>query len=158
MAKEKMKNDTVVIGLGNTIMTDEGIGCAVVGHLIALKSKFPEIDFVEAGTGGMNLLHIISGRKKVIIIDCALMGAEPGIIKRFTPENVKSVKRLSHYSLHDVDVLKVIEMSRQLGECPEEIVIFGIEPMRIEHGRQLSETLSAKLEGYTRCVKEELLA
>ena len=105
-----MKNETVVVGLGNTIMTDEGIGCAIVSHFAARQSEFDKVDFIEAGTGGINLLHIISGRKKVILVDCALMGTEPGTIKRFTPEEVKSIKQLSHYSLHEVDVLQVIEM------------------------------------------------
>ncbi len=151
-----MKKDTVVIGLGNTLMADEGIGCVIVGHFISRLEKYPGIEFVDAGTGGMNLLHIISDRKKAIIIDCAVMGAEPGTIKRFTPEQAKSVKQLSHYSLHEADVLQIIEMSRKLGECPETIVIFGIEPARVEHGRKLSETLSRRLTEYIKTIEKEL--
>jgi hydrogenase maturation protease len=156
VAKEKMKKDTVVIGLGNTLMGDEGIGCVIAGRLLSQQEKYPGIEFIDAGSGGMSLLHIISGRKKAVIIDCAVMGAEPGTIKRFTPEQTKSVKQLSHYSLHEADVLQIIEMSRRLGECPETIVILGIEPGSVEHGRELSDALSGRLSEYIKTIEKEL--
>jgi len=156
VAKEKMKSDTVIVGLGNILMADEGIGCVIAGHLLSQQEKYPGIEFVDAGTGGMNLLHIISGRKKAIIIDCAVMGTEPGTIKRFTPEQTKSIKQLSHYSLHEADVLQIIEMSRKLGQCPEQIIIFGIEPYRIESGRGLNKKLSAGLSEYIKTIEKEL--
>ncbi len=151
-----MNKDVVVVGLGNTLMADEGIGCVIASRFLSQQEKYPGVEFIDAGTGGMSLLHIISGRGKVIIIDCAIMGTEPGTIKRFTPEEAKSVKQLSNYSLHEGDVLKIIEMARKLGQYPEQIIIFGIEPQRIETGRQLSERLSAKLTEYTKIISEEL--
>ena len=83
----------------------------------------------------MSLLHLIANRKKAIIIDCAKMGAKPGTIRRFTADEVQSVKKLSHFSLHEVDILQVINLSKQLGECPDEIVFFGIEPESLEPGQ-----------------------
>lgn len=151
-----MKKDVVVVGLGNILMTDEGVGSAIVASFSAYSQKYPLVEFIDAGTGGMKLLHTIAGRKKVIIVDCALMGTGPGTIKRFTPEQVQSVKKLSHYSLHEADVLKIIEMSRKLGQCPEKIVIFGIEPQRVEFGRELSRTLSERLTEYITTIEKEL--
>ncbi|MFA5423911.1 MAG: hydrogenase maturation protease [Phycisphaerae bacterium] len=151
-----MKNEIAVVGLGNTIMADEGIGCVLVGLLLARQEEFPDIDFIEAGCGGINLLHIMAERKKVILIDCALMGTEPGTIKRFTPEQAQSVKKLAHFSLHEVDVMKVIEMARRLNQCPEEIIIFGIEPQKVEHGRELSDVLSRRLNEYVAIIEKEL--
>ncbi|MFA5424413.1 MAG: hydrogenase maturation protease, partial [Phycisphaerae bacterium] len=107
-----MKNEIAVVGLGNTIMADEGIGCVIAEVLSKGQAKYPGVEFIEAGCGGINLLHIMAERKKVIIIDCAIMGTEPGKIKRFTPEQAQSVKKLAHFSLHEVDVMKVIEMAR----------------------------------------------
>ncbi len=156
VAKEKMKKDVVVVGLGNVLMADEGIGCAIAGVLSARREEYPNVEFIDAGTGGMKLLHIIAGRKKVIVVDCALMRTKPGTIRRFTPEEVQSVKKLAHYSLHEADVLKVIEMSGKLGQSPQNIVIFGIEPQRIEPGRKLSETLSHRLPEYAATIEKEL--
>src|SRR5512140_646921 len=122
-----MAKDIIVLGLGNVLMSDEGIGIYIVNELQKQAAKFPNTEFMDAGTGGMNVLHLIANRKKAIIIDCALMGQTAGTIRKFTPGDVKSVKQVSHFSLHDVDILKVLEISNQLGECPQEIILFGIE-------------------------------
>jgi len=124
-----MKKETIVLGLGNPLMGDEGIGVKLIEILKSVSADFPEADFVDAGTGGMSLLHLIAGRKRAVIIDCAIMGEKPGTIRRFSPDEVKTVKQLRHLSLHEVDILKVIELARRLEECPEEIIFFGIEPL-----------------------------
>ncbi len=152
-----MKKDLVVIGLGNPLMSDEGIGVRVVERLSQVGGeKWPDVEFVDAGTGGLSILYHIEGRRKAILIDCAFMGAEPGVIRRFNPDEVESTKALAHQSLHEMDVLKVLEMSSQLGQSPEEVVIFGIEPEVVESGLTLSETLNGQLEHYISVIIEEL--
>jgi hydrogenase maturation protease len=143
------KKNTVVIGLGNLLLSDEGIGVHLVRRLLNQQHKFPFVEFIDAGSGGMSVLHLIANRKKAIIIDCAKMGAKSGTMKRFTADDVRSVKKLSHYSLHEADILRVINLSKHLGECPREIVFFGIEPESLSPGQELSETLSAKIDAYT---------
>jgi hydrogenase maturation protease len=150
------KKDTVVIGLGNLLLSDEGIGVHLVRCLSSQQDKFPKVDFLDAGEAGMSLLHLIANRKKAVIIDCAKMGASPGKIKRFTPDDVQSIKKLSQYSLHEADILQVVRLSQQLGECPEEVVFFGIEPGSLEPGRELSETISDKLDSYAEDIRKEL--
>ncbi|MDD5134342.1 MAG: HyaD/HybD family hydrogenase maturation endopeptidase [Phycisphaerae bacterium] len=152
----KIKNDVIVLGLGNPLMSDEGIGGFIINRLLEKKDSYPNIDFVDAGTGGMSLLHLIEGRKKVIIIDCAYMGKPPGSIVRFTIEQVQSIKKLLHYSLHEIDILKVIDLAQQLNQCPDEIVIFGIEPEKIELREGLSPTLQKKTDEYIETIKEEM--
>lgn len=156
MTNQSPKNDTVVIGLGNVLLSDEGIGIHLIRRLLNKQGEFPKVDFLDAGSGGMNVLHLIANRKKAIIIDCAKMGAKSGTMKRFTPEDVQSVKHLSHYSLHEADILQVINLSKQLGECPQKIVFFGIEPESLGLGQELSETLSAKIDIYTADICKEL--
>ncbi|MCK4960173.1 MAG: hydrogenase maturation protease, partial [Planctomycetes bacterium] len=108
-------------------------------------------------TGGMALLTHFSGRKKAILIDCALMGTEPGTIKRFTPDDVTTVKKLAHQSLHEADILKIIDLAKQFAECPEEIIIFGIEPQVIEQKSQLSQPLKQNLDNYIETILKELM-
>ena len=153
-----MKKETIVIGLGNPLMADEGIGIKLVKLLISAFGENARADFVDAGTGGMTVLTYIANRKKAVIIDCALMNTKPGTIKRFTPDQVKTVKELAHLSLHEIDILKVIELSKQLGECPEQIVFFGIEPEIIEQKNELSEVLTKKLDDYIEMISKELVA
>jgi len=151
-----MKRQTIVLGLGNPLMADEGVGTALIERLDRVAGQYPDVDFVDAGTGGMTLLHLLHGPGKAILIDCARMGAAPGTIRRFTPEKVESVKMLTHQSLHEADIMRIIEIARQLDQCPQEIVIFGIEPEKIELDRQLSQTLSAGLDGYVELIRREL--
>jgi hydrogenase maturation protease len=84
------------------------------------------------------------------------MSEEPGVIKKFTPQEIKSTKVLAHQSLHEADLIKVIDLAGQLGQCPAEIVIFGIEPEVVEPGAGLSETLAGKLEHYVSVVCQKL--
>ena len=151
-----MNKETIVLGLGNPLMGDEGIGIKLIEMLQSASGDFPEADFVDAGTGGMSLLHLIAGRRKAVIIDCCIMGAEPGTIKQSTPDQVKTVKQLTHLSLHEVDIIKVIDLARQLGECPEEITFFGIEPETVTQQMELSDILTDRLAQYIETIKAQL--
>ncbi len=150
------KKDVIVIGLGNMLLSDEGIGVHLVRRLSKQQDKFPLTDFIDAGLAGMSLLHLIANRKRAVIIDCAQMGAEPGTIRRFASDEVQSVKQLSHYSLHEADILQVINLSKQLGECPGEIVFLGIQPEMLNPGQNLSKTLSDRLDAYIADICKEL--
>lgn len=152
-----MKNKTVVLGLGNPLMADEGIAIEIVEALSGEAEKFAGVDFIDAGCGGMTLLHYFEGRDKAVIIDCAFMETEPGTIRRFTPEDVTSVKKLSHHSLHEVDILNVIKLAEQMGSCPEEIVFFGIEPKSVEQQQSLTPLLQERLADYLEVIKRELV-
>lgn len=150
----------IVIGLGNPLMADEGIGTAVVGALAGLAEagKLPtdEVEYLDGGCGGMYLLHSIEGRKKVILIDCAKMGLPPGTLRRFTPDDVATVKQMTHLSLHEVDILRVIELAKMIGQCPDQIVIFGIQPQTIEPRMALTETLQTQLPDYLAHIVKEI--
>lgn len=151
-----MRKNTVVLGLGNPLMSDEGIGGFLVEKLQTQADNFPNVEFIDAGTGGMAMLHLIEDRKKAVLIDCSYMNTAPGTIKKFTPQQVQSVKKLMHYSLHEVDILKVLDIVRQLGSCPQQMVIFGIEPSVIELGTSLSDIVTAKIDDYITAITEEL--
>ncbi len=151
-----MKKSVIVIGLGNTLMSDEGVGVRVVQRLSDFADRFPLVDFVDAGTGGVSILHLIRGKDKAIFIDCARMGEKPGVIRKFTPQEIKSAKVLAHQSLHEADLIKIIDLAGQLGQCPDEIIIFGIEPEVIEPGTDLSKALAGKVEHYVCVVHREL--
>lgn len=151
-----MKNDIVVLGLGNPLMSDEGIGGFLIDKLLKNNDSYPHVDFIDAGTGGLAILRLVADRKKAIIIDCAHMGKKPGTMVKFSLQEVQSVKKLLHYSLHEIDILKVIELASQLDQCPDKIVIFGIEPEKIALGDGLSLALQKKTNEYIETIKSEL--
>jgi hydrogenase maturation protease len=151
-----MKSKIAVLGLGNPIMTDEGIGAVLIKRLAAYADRFPQIDFIDAGTGGMKLIHLLEGLDRVVFIDCAFMKTAPGTMRRFTLDEVLSTKELPDLSLHEGDLLQILRMARQLGTCPAEVIIFGIEPERMEPGQCLTPTVAGKLENYCREILAEL--
>lgn len=151
-----MKQVIAVLGLGNDLMSDEGIGVVLVRRMSQRSKDFPKVDFVDGGTGGLALLYQIEGRQKVVFIDCAYMGAEPGTLKRFTLEQVQSTKELPGHSLHEADLLNILRMAQQLGHCPDEVVILGIEPQTVAVGQELTETLQGSLDDYLHAVEQEL--
>jgi len=146
----------VVIGLGNLLLSDEGVGVHVIRALEEQAASFPEVDLLDLGAGGLSVLYAISGRRKAILVDCALMGEPPGTLRRFAPEEVRTVKALSGFSLHEGDLVRVLELARELGQAPEEVVIFGIQPADVSPGQELSPILQGRLQEYVDRVAAEL--
>ncbi len=153
-----MKNPVVVLGLGNPLMADEGIGVHLLERLTKLASQYPGVDFVDVGTASVSVLLQIEGRRKAVFIDCAFMGEEPGAIRRFTPEDVRSTKMLTRRSLHETDLLHILDLAKQLGQGPQEVVIFGVQPEQVRLGRDLSAALSCRIDAYLSQIVRELRA
>ncbi len=151
-----MRRPTVVLGLGNPLMADEGVGVAIVQCLAHKAADYPEVDFVDAGTGGLAIVHQLDGRAKAIFVDCAFMGQTPGTIQRFTPDQVASVKSISGLSGHQADLLRILDMAKALGQCPAEVVFFGIEPERVTPGEGLSQCLEGRWPEYMQLISMEL--
>jgi hydrogenase maturation protease len=151
-----MRKSVVVLGLGNPLMADEGIGVVLIERLTETAGEYPSVDFIDAGTGGMSVLYHIEGRRKAVIVDCAFMGAPPGTIRRFTPDEVRSTKVLAHQSLHEADLMRILAMAGELGQAPDQVVLFGIEPERVEPGIGLSRTLRDRIDAYRSAILQEL--
>ncbi|MBU4199071.1 MAG: hydrogenase maturation protease [Verrucomicrobia bacterium] len=147
---------TVVIGLGNTLMSDEGIGVHLVRALVVRANQFPAVDFRELGTAGMAVLHTLAGRRKAVLLDCVRMNEPPGAIRRFNPDQVASGKVLPGFSLHEGDLLEILALSRRLGEFPGTVILFGIQPASLDVGDSLSPVLAARFEEYLRLIAAEL--
>lgn len=129
----------VIIGVGNLLLMDEGIGIHVINELE--KHKLPEnVDIYDGGTGGFKLIDLIHEAKMVIFIDAVETGKAPGTITTFKSEDVRSIYPKKKYSLHDTDLLEVIKMAELL-DNPPEIEIVGIQPKIINYGLTPSKEL-----------------
>jgi hydrogenase maturation protease len=146
----------LIICLGNPLMRDEGVGIRLASELQNHLADNSDVEVTDMGTGGLSVIHAIEGRQKVIFVDCAIMGQPPGLIKRFTPEQVRSNKVRMRYSAHEGDLLNTLDLSRRLGQCPENIVIFGIEPKEITHDQGLTSTLENNIQQYVQTILKEL--
>jgi len=126
-----------IIGVGNYLMCDEGVGIHAVSALREL--DWPEdVEIIDGGTPGVALLHLIEGRELAIIIDCADFGGNPGEIKTFDPDKLQRDDH-AEISLHATDLLSALALARTTGNYPKKIVIVGIQPKEIKMGTKLSE-------------------
>lgn len=136
-------------------MTDEGVGIYIVEE-IARRGLLPDnIEIDDLGTGNMNIIHAIADRDKVVLVDCAKMGEEPGTIRRFSMSDVVSKKVKSNWSAHEGDLLDLLELSKTLEQLPGQVVLFGIEPHTIDHGQELTPCLQDRFEDYISAVISE---
>lgn len=117
---------TRIIGLGNSILTDDGIGITVVNEL----QKLPEgcgLDVVTSEAAGLALLELMSGWDRVVIVDAIKFdNLEPGTILRLDPADLRTSLRLR--SVHEIDLPTALEFGRKLNiPMPEEVEIIGIQ-------------------------------
>ena len=132
-----------IIGIGNPLMSDDGAGVAV---LDILKESVPSaVEIIELGSGGLALLHKMESFDRVVLADAVDFGGQPGEVRVFSPDDVNSVKTIG-YSLHDVDILKVIELAGQMNQCPERIMIAAIQPASLEHSTEMTPAVRDNLE------------
>jgi hydrogenase maturation protease len=148
---------TIVLGVGNPILKDDGVGIHVIRQLKKYVND-PNVTLDEAMTGGMNLLDMIIGYEKAILIDTVKMkGAKTGEVRRFSLRDFPSVHSSNP---HDVDLLEAIKLAEKLGEnrIPKEIVIVGISVNESQHvfGEQLSERMAKAVPKAVETVLSEL--
>ena len=148
---------TIVLGVGNPILKDDGAGIHVVRQLKKYV-KDPDVTLDEAMTGGMNLLDMIIGYEKAILIDTVKMkGVKTGEVRRFSLHDFPSVHSSNP---HDVNLLEALKLAEKLGETriPKEIVIVGISVNETQHvfGEQLSERMAKAVPKAVETVISEL--
>jgi len=143
------------VGVGNVLLRDEGIGVHVARALQEMRPAFPdgEVEVVDGGTSP-NAFDTAGGADKLIIIDAACGGGEPGTVYRFAPDGLSVEPRLLT-SLHDLGLLDSLRMMESLGNPPRDTVIIGVEPAEVDWGLELTPTLRDKLPDVVRLVVEE---
>jgi hydrogenase maturation protease len=116
---------TAVIGLGNPLLTDDGVGLAL---LEALRDDgWVDVDLVDGGTWGLSLLPVLADCERVLVIDAVKAGNEPGTVVRGRGEDVP---RLYRYPLspHQIDLTEVLAAAEMTGGVPAVMEVIGVEP------------------------------
>jgi hydrogenase maturation protease len=159
MLKYAMK-PLLVLGIGNILLRDEGVGVHVIetieADVAAGKLRLPDdVELYDGGTFGIDLIDVISGRRKVVCIDAVCVDAPPGTILKFSGDDLAR-KEVPDLSLHQVGLLETLAMARQLGSAPGEVVIFGIVPETIHSGLEMTTRVAAAVPKVIDMVLKEL--
>ncbi len=143
----------VVIGIGNLLASDDGVGIHAVRYL---QGKLPhDVPLVEGGVYGLDLLPCLEGRDKAVFIDAIDAGEEPGAVFRFAPEDVRASQAAPTMSQHDLGLYELIAAARLLGQCPESIIVIAVQVKSLEVGMELSPEVREALPHVHRLVAEE---
>jgi hydrogenase maturation protease len=151
---------TLILGIGNILLRDEGVGVHVVmalqGGVERGEIVLPDdVEVFDGGTFGLDLIDTIAGRRKVICIDAVEADAPPATVLRFTEADLAR-KPAANRSLHQLGLLETLMMARQLGAAPEEVVIFGIVPKSLEPGLEMTPEVAALVPRIVERVLKEL--
>ena len=117
---------TLVLGLGNPILGDDGVGIRVAQDLRERLTDRTDVDVIEADAGGLRILDLIVGYEKLVLIDSInLSDGKPGRVYRLTPHDLRFTTRVS--SPHDVNFATALDLGRRQGlPVPNQIEIYAI--------------------------------
>ncbi len=145
----------LVLGVGNVLMGDDGLGSRAVRAFEARYELPPGVEVIDGGTGGLALLELLQGFESVIVIDAILSGAEPGTIERYGGEELKGAKHPPRASAHQVGLYELIETARFSGHAPS-VTLIGVVPEKVLAGSGLSKTLQKTIGPVTEKIVDEL--
>ncbi len=135
---------TLILGLGNPILTDDGVGVKAARELerqVDLDA-YPNLTITEASAGGLRLMEVMLDFQRVVLIDAYYLNPEqtkPGTIHRLSLEDLRTVSPTQHStSAHDTSLVTALDAAKQMGyQIPEELIIYAVE---VENILEFSET------------------
>ncbi len=145
----------VVIGVGNLLKGDDGFGVRVIEALGG--EDLPEgVECIDGGTGGPTLMVHFEDARALILIDAVDLGAEPGILRTFSLDEVTETQSGTPFSLHDLGVMPMLRLARKLQRCPPVVRFVGVQPERFDQGDRLTPVVKAAVPKAVDMVMQEL--
>lgn len=157
MPEDTPLTPVLILGVGNILFTDEGIGVRAVEHLRGQAALPPGVELLDGGTLGGRLMDAIMACRRLIVLDAVLGGGAPGSIYRLEGEGLR--KSLSFRdSMHQTDLVDTLVYCDLIGHRPE-TVVFGMEPADYQSmGTELSPVCAARIPDLAECALREAAA
>lgn len=137
--------NTAVLGLGNILLRDEGVGVKVVE---AMRERFafsPDAEIIDGGTLGLDLLPLIEGKDQILLVDAVDFGKEPGHIAVLTDDQIPAVLG-AKMSVHSIGLSDVLFAAKLLDITPGKLCLIGIQPESLEVGLDMTKCIADKIE------------
>ena len=148
----------VVIGVGNMLLSDEGVGVHVVNMLKNMRLP-AGVEVYDCGTEGLGILGFLENADKAIIIDAVKAGGSPGGIYRFNLDEVaRKDSSMKMLSLHELDLITSVEIGKlsNIYRLPRELVVIGVEPSSLEIGMELTSKVKQVVPKVIDLILEEI--
>ncbi len=147
----------LVLGLGNTLLGDDGVGPALIDRLSQEDNRWSDrLEFLDGGTQGLALLGHLSGREAVIIVDALAMGRPPGTTRILNVSEVFQIGVRRAGTSHEGNVGELLAVAELLDELPDQVFVVGIEPQNMATGYGLSMSARNALPAAANLVRELL--
>ena len=144
-----------VFGIGNILLSDDGVGVHTVNKLNS-EYQFPgNVEMIDGGTKGLDLLPLFENRDKVLIIDAANFGKDPGTIDSVEGDKIPSFLS-SKLSVHQIGLPDMLFAARLMEIMPDEMCLIGIQPLSMETSAEMSDVISSKMEALVCKVLDKL--
>lgn len=148
MSRNSRTNDPqaniAVLGLGNLMHADDGVGIHAMRRLLESGRLPPKIQAIEGGTLGLDLLPRLEGMTHLLALDAVDIGAAPGTLSRFTNQDLSTLRTAK--SVHLLGFSDVLNALRLLGQAPDEVVLLGIQPESTDWAVELSPSVFAAVD------------
>lgn len=145
----------LVLGLGNVLLSDDGLGAAALARLERNYAIPPGVRLEDGGTLGLSLLGLIADAEQVILVDAVRTDAEPGTLLRLDGADVFDAVR-DRLSPHQVGVADLLEAARLIGRYPSAITLLGLVPENIELAVKRSDVVDENLDGLVAAIVSEV--
>jgi hydrogenase maturation protease len=136
---------TLVLGVGNTLLSDEGAGVHVIYHLQQHYPNLPNVTYLDGGTLSFTLAGPIAEADNLIVIDAARLEAEPGAMRIFVDADMDHFLGTGKLSVHEVGLADLIDIARLTDSLPARRVLVGIQPAQLGWGDQPSLSVAATI-------------
>ena len=147
---------TLILGVGNLLLSDEGVGLRVVERL-ATTYDLPEgVRILDGGTLGLDLLYYLEGVENLLIVDAVEMGKEPGTLLRLEGDEVPSFLSIK-MSPHQIGIPDMLFAARLKDLYPRNVVLWGVQPAVLDTGLELSSPVAAQVNVLVDKVVEQLV-
>jgi hydrogenase maturation protease len=149
--------DLLVLGLGNLLLTDDGLGPAVMAELLRRFVAPEGVALLDGGTLGLALLGELSEARAAILVDAVAAEAPAGTLVRIEGDDVAPAVA-ARLSPHQVGVADLLGAARLLGREPPRLVLLGAVPQSLELGVGCSPPVAASIDGLVQRVADECCA
>lgn len=137
---------TLVLGIGNTLLTDEGIGVHATRFIYDHHAGLPDIHYLDGGTLSFTLAGPIEDAENLIVIDAAQLNDDPGTVRTFVGEEMDDyLSGQTKRSVHEVGLMDLMSMVRLAGRLPKNRALIGVQPKSLGWGESPSEELQAAI-------------
>ena len=143
----------LVLGVGNILLTDEGIGVHAIREF--WEEEWPDsVDFIDGGTFTQDLFYLFQEYENILVLDVVKGGREPGTIYRLEEKDLRDNEEQS-LSLHDIDLLDSLKMAEMLGTRPL-LTVIGIEPQSLGWDMEMTPVLKAAFPKFLEAARREI--